>query len=655
MDETLFVSFDSTQITFDNSELTWDNCTRQQQVQIIQQYLRISGGTALVVSHGENNKVYSRLDTYQDFSFSITLTNPMFNDVGSHSIPFSLPASAHNLRIFGFPARPERYTELKNKQYPFYIFAEGLHILTGVLVVTSAVPDAIECYFKSGNGEFWSAVKDKNLNSLDMGVSQEFANDDDAVDYLSDSTKNKYPDYPFVVFPVVNLGLAKDLTFDEAFAGTNGSWRGITMVNYWDVDNNNINYGRLLSEWSSISPFLYLNFVLDKLFNTNGYDIIENFIRDNSELNTLVLYNNVSKFWSDNPNAPTPIPGVRPTMIVYNEYLPAYPIANFISELEKLFCACMFINDRLKRASFKTFKEIIKAIDVLPITRVTSDIKVTVGDVYDSYTFEFANDEKLYPETDIQDLTDKFLTNPPSIPSLPLPQVLISPFINELMFVVGSDTYYVIKDVAPFTPPTYSVTWETYSRDIQKTYGVAIGKCLEISSKIFTLPAYYGAEPTNQSTYYSVTCFPLAFHRNFYELMPIDDPATADYTPRLLFYRGMQPDESNSFVIYPLGTFDVYRANKAIGGTATIQGANISLQWDGPHGLAENFYKEYLQWKMAGPDKLEFEAWLDVTQLAALDFSRKYAINHVHMLLDTVEFSITNKGVSYSKITGYKI
>jgi hypothetical protein len=622
---------------------------------VIAQHLKISGGVALVVEHGDDGQLYSRIDVYHDISLAIKLTNPMFNDVGSHSIPFRIPASAHNLKVFGFPGRVERYTEFKNRQYPMYIYAEGLHLLTGNLVITSADPSTIECYFKSGNGDFWSAVRDKTLQDIDLGESPTFATPNDALAYMNSSTTSKYPEMPFAMFPLVNYGMATSLNEDDVPAQ---GWRGATMVNYWDPNASSFDL-----EWSSISPFLYLNYVIDKLLETFGLSESERFLLQIPELHKLVLYNNVSHFWKENPAFPIPYPGARPTKFEFKNHVQAYSIIDFIVNLQSLFCATMFINDRLKESKFVLFKDLINSSEEVKIQRVVSDINVITGEPYDSFRFSFSNDKDAYHEDDIKDFTNLKQINP--IYDFPLPWVNSVP-LNYLCLVRTKDIYYHIEYVSG-NPPTRE--WKRYSKNIKKEFGEEQENPLLVISEIFTLPMYYGEDifqglfglTQNGPSPYTQVSWPKAHQKNDYEFTSAEDEVSTDFTPRLLFYRGIQPADLVYVINYPLGSFDVYRATKRYADWPNyaphmkIPDANLALQWDGEYGLIENFYKEYLQWKMAGPDKLEFNAWFDVTELAALDFSKKYAINNNHMFLDSVEFALTHTGVTVSKVTAYKI
>lgn len=631
------VSFDSTEITFDSYGYTWDTCHYQQRAIILANALKISGGLALVVEHGEANNLYSRLDVYHDISFSVKLTNPMFNDIGSHSVPFNVPASAHNLKVFGFPNRIERYTEIKNHQYPMYIYAEGLNILTGVLVITSADPSSIECYFKSGNGDFWSVVKGKSLKDVDMGKSPLFVNQWEPYEYVSSSTYKKFPEMPFAIFPVINNKHA-DITTVKP------DWDKINVVNYWDVLDPN---DPKVYHFSAISLFLYLPYIINKLFAQTGYNLLENFVEIDSELSTLVLYtpNSLYRGRVYDP----------PMQFDFNNYLIDYPISSFIHNLEKLFCSSLFVNDRTKQCKFLLFKDILHSVSIISIKNVTSEIIVTPEATYSGFQLRFKPDDVAYPNDLLKDISFGVMGAPVANKSqLPLYNV---PH-NSVRFVTYEDAYYVWA----YNSQTGSSEWIKHTPNLflQTNSPEDLENILEIETEIFTLPMYMGPDIffTDEPTLFTAVFWPYAEHPGLIPIKDISEEATDEMTPRLLFYRGIFKDGSLPVKWCPLGTFDVYDIQKRQlppNPDAKIPGANIALQWDGEYGLIENFYKEYLQWKMAGPDKLEFEAWLNVTEIASIDFSKKYAINNTHMFLDSVEFGVTPSGVTISKVKAYKI
>jgi len=368
----------------------------------------------------------------------------------------------------------------------------------------------------------------------------------------------------------------------------------------------------------------------------------------------LVLFSNTSKFWKNNPSFSPPIPGDRPNKFIYSDYVNQYPINEFIEDLQNMFCAALFVNDKTKEARFETFKNLISDNVTVPIQRVASPIMVNNEEPFDSSKFSFDNDADAYHENDIKDFHTFTKTAPvSSFANLPTPGSLNAQR-NWLCLVRDEDIYYRCTYEQGQTPE-----WKIFSRNIRKSEGEELDSPLRISSRAFTLPMYYGIDHflgVIGASPYTMVSWPLAHVRVDYEYSNLDDRIPNHYTPCLLFYRGMQEDQSSPANTYPLGTFDVFSTAKiGVGIQPKLPDANISLQWHGPYGLIENFYKEYLQWKMAGPDRLEFEAWFDVTELAALDFSKKYAINNNHMFLDSVEFAITPVGVSVSKVTAYKI
>jgi hypothetical protein len=576
------------------------------------------------------------LDIYPDTTISILFTNPMFNDTGTHSFPFTIPATKQNLKILNFPHRIERYTEIKNIEYPLQIYVEGLKILDGNMVVTAADPHSIECYFKSGNGNFWSAIQGKSLKDIELGESPLFQQQFDVYDYMKDSVVKSFPEMPFAMFPVINTQLA---------AGTQAQpdWALVNVINYWDVD---IPADPTFSQYTSNTPFLYLAYILERLFANFGHTSSYNIFAAHPELKTLVLYSSISNY--------TGATSEPPLQFVFKDYMIDYLVTDFIRNLEKMFCGTLFVNDRQRTVKFLLFREIISQKELISINKVTSEIAISQGESFEEYNFKFLPDDLAYPTENIKPLSIGTIKAPVDTYAT-LPTSNNVP--NDIRLVLDEDYFY------HFTYDTVNGPhWERYTPNIQLETEEPSEekKILLIESEIFTLPMFMGPDNffTVNPSKYTHTYWPWANNKGFIPFKDLSDPATIRMTPRLLFYRGLQKDNSYPQNQYPLGSMDVYNALKKYANPPLppkIDGANISLQWDGEYGLIENFYKEYLAWKMAGPDKLEFNAIFNVKEIAELDFSKKYAINSTAMLLDSVEISLTPQGLAASKVTAYKL
>jgi len=94
-----------------------------------------------------------------------------------------------------------------------------------------------------------------------------------------------------------------------------------------------------------------------------------------------------------------------------------------------------------------------------------------------------------------------------------------------------------------------------------------------------------------------------------------------EFSPRLLFYRGMQKDSNNDD--YPMGSSDVwdYDWNK-------ISDANLSLRWDGDYGLYEKCWKGFLHWWI----NRKLAKW-KVKDPCVFDFDKIYTIDRSRYIL----------------------
>ena len=89
---------------------------------------------------------------------------------------------------------------------------------------------------------------------------------------------------------------------------------------------------------------------------------------------------------------------------------------------------------------------------------------------------------------------------------------------------------------------------------------------------------------------------------------------------------------------YPLGSNDVY---DAFGDK--IPEANLSLRWDGEHGIYEKYAKDFIYWKneIAKAVTLFYQP---VAEDLFFDFSKKQRVNGIDYLFDEMRFEIRADG-----------
>ncbi len=118
---------------------------------------------------------------------------------------------------------------------------------------------------------------------------------------------------------------------------------------------------------------------------------------------------------------------------------------------------------------------------------------------------------------------------------------------------------------------------------------------------------------------------------------------TNSFSPRLLFYRGMQPDSVGNN--YPLGSWDT----KKFDGTE-ITGEKYSLHWAGTKGLYNVWWKAYLDFKTQ-TRAVDRNIKFDVGDILALDFKKKFRIEHLSYVWTKITTSISLKsGLKVAKV-----
>ncbi|MEI6684487.1 MAG: hypothetical protein WCO44_17825, partial [Bacteroidota bacterium] len=105
------------------------------------------------------------LDLSDDFSVSLNLKSPIFNDVGDYSFPFKVPSTPRNKSILGWKNR------LASKQsiyetYEGSIRWNGMVLYTGQIKIKTANDKSFEGTLYINKGNFNYEIKDLLLNRV---------------------------------------------------------------------------------------------------------------------------------------------------------------------------------------------------------------------------------------------------------------------------------------------------------------------------------------------------------------------------------------------------------------------------------------------------------------------------------------------------------
>jgi hypothetical protein len=611
-------------------------------------------------------------------SLVLKFFNPLFNDISSYSLPMSFNNKIPFIRrAFGYPDK--RDAEIRSR-LEARIKLQFLDLI-GSWNITDSSEDIINAYFAPGAGDFYSQIKDKNLNDIDFGGVKwpvgELANWPDFLEYLNTKMNVSYPDSEYTAFcaympNAVNKskygipGFVNEISFSEE--------EGISFGNSFSI----------------ASVYLFTGTVIDYLFNSLGYKIEENIFRKDADLKQLVIFNTFNLRPLENSEY------FGKARIDYKDLVPHISCGDFLKAIRDRFNIGFFINEQQKSVRIKSFDLIITdfgryaVCNTRPKTPVIENNRLTgitfplnPPDEYSTHSFLSADE----------------LKNPIIVSRyrdiLPLTRT-----VNDLLFVQSEALYYriVLNDADPPVNEAQKISTDIfpYTEGInpeEKTQLSGIpGMYTHTVSQEYTY--YYESNPYTNTTevdYLIPRCdlvgngydqpfteFPLMFLFargiiNCYTkptTLNHDDPvepyanlvafpATGSIGIRylaldsLLFYRWngasyaliSQPEPAQPPVYtYPFGTSDVYGAE----GTK-ISSANKALKWGGDYGLIKWLWTNRINWEMNIKKLIKADLLSeDIPKLIDMDEWKRMADDNY--LVNTFEIAVDGKKVRLQNV-----
>jgi len=267
------------------------------------------------------------LNLRPDAKITIEQNNDLFNfDLslnGGFSLPFSLPNTKNNREILSNSQRLDIFDDMPE---PIMVLVkiDGNTLFKGLLTVTSAGTNGFEVDILVGKSAI-SNITGKRLKDLALGIiamTGEVATQDDIMTHLYDVAVSP-DDYPYV-FPVIKNPNAWDDRDTELnmFDPTNVD--GILTTKRYQGYINFYEAGYIKNQLdasgtptilniNSYIPFLKLNYILGKIFDIAGVDLVGSILTDEL-IKACYIYNthNIDK-------TDTPIPVV--VGITYQAYI----------------------------------------------------------------------------------------------------------------------------------------------------------------------------------------------------------------------------------------------------------------------------------------------------------------------------------------------
>jgi hypothetical protein len=301
------------------------------------------------------NGAFLDIDDRSQLTFEINtelwVTGEPSVNLGSYSFPFDIFLTDNNRYLLRFPDRIDAYTPLQKIEGAIVYIGEGksigLPVFTGDLYVKSSGRHRASLFMiVEGLGK----QKEKKFEDVDMGVYN--LAPPLLLENIMTATTTAPLDHDFIFFPVWNESLL------SAYRGTDKipdyfiNIFALRTMNYYindwyiktETDND-------LKVNTITTPFLRLEYVLDKLAENIGYALVNELIGDDEELKKICVFNNKSI---------NDVDLVYKWKIKYNEHLPSkMKLVDFLVHIcTFFFCGC-FVDHFSKTITIRPYKKLL--------------------------------------------------------------------------------------------------------------------------------------------------------------------------------------------------------------------------------------------------------------------------------------------------------
>ncbi len=297
------------------------------------------------------------LDLPKEFSLTLNLKSPMFNDIGDYSFPFKIPSTDVNKSVLGWKHRIESVRD-QNEFYDGILLYDGSVIFSGQVRIKEANSEFYEGALYVQNGSFNYKVKEAYLDEQALGE-MHWRGEDLALAYYNELHNYSYPDVDFQMPSCMNTDY-----FDPPTDDAELKWYNYTRQNGYLTLKTTEGARTLLV------PMFYLRFVIGKVISLMGYSLQDEFFSQGKDLSTLVIYNSFSVnelYWTIKD-------------LYYQVHMPHVKIGKFFSDIQKFFNCTFLVDDHLKMVRIVGNQDRLKALpyidfstNILAISNQISD------------------------------------------------------------------------------------------------------------------------------------------------------------------------------------------------------------------------------------------------------------------------------------------
>lgn len=288
------------------------------------------------------------LDLPRDYTLEWNITSPIFNERGSQTVPLTLPATPHNLKLL---AHPERIDAAERSDVRDGAFADGIFYRRCKINVLGSSADGIEISLGTDESLMYAEWNDRKLREVPgLPVYTPTGNDPlGTLISLMNACYRRQVELDYHVFPVaVEFNEpSEDTGSDDIPVCTilNEVYRDDTVREEGDLigttlyseartvtvgkasDGNTVDVPR----GYGITPFLRVGRFLHTLFACYGYTLADNIFDTDPQLKRLVILNNTAD-------------AICTGTLSYADLLPDCTVNEFLESLKAHFGAVFYLD-----------------------------------------------------------------------------------------------------------------------------------------------------------------------------------------------------------------------------------------------------------------------------------------------------------------------
>lgn len=533
----------------------------------------------IITENGEH------FDLSSNYTIDLELINPLLDEVGSQTAPGTLPYTPRNLRLLDYPDRMDRakkYTIKRN-----VTLRENAFVKRATQAVLKANRDEkIVTTFYFDEAVVYEKVKGLKLNALKYRIDSAFPGQDnpsvqrcmDVIFQVMAQTRES----DFHVFPVL-IKIDKYPNFLDIFNAPE-------ILNLTLHDNNQ----KLLKlrDWSEridtdenvvirypaghgVTFFLKVSYILESIVRELGYTVGNNVFKTHPELRHLVVVNNIAD-------------AIVRGYVDYCQLIPAVSVSDFLGCLKKKFGTILIVEEEKKLIHIDTYENILNQSADMDLTEFLTgyphiewtdpkQVKLSAGT-----TLPFST-----PETE---LYEDFV----KIHGVPEPLVLIGELLLNKAYIDRTTSSLIM-----YVPNEETPSWQT-------------NKLVRMSSSNFS---YYTKDPIDYEEFQSddeqlaeIFLIELLGKNPSTEISEFESyvlPVVGsrhNVNTTLFINNESREDEQSElplmFCFRVPATTPEGKSCKTVGTPYSHayeqeDWGNLSLTYQGEHGLFQNFWKTY--------------------------------------------------------------